>query len=110
LLGAAATDYTTGYLAALGAMAALVRRANEGGSYHVEVSLTQTANWLYRFGLFERDESVAPFDLSLAEPYMTESDSGFGKLHHLTPILSMSETPPRWAQVTVPLGSHPASW
>jgi len=110
LLGAAATDYTTGYLAALGAMAALVRRSKEGGSYHVEVSLTQTANWLYRFGLFDRDESVAPFDLSLAEPYMTESDSGFGKLHHLTPILSMSETPPRWAQVTVPLGSHPASW
>ena len=35
LLPAAACDYTTGYLAALGTMAALWRRAHEGGSYHV---------------------------------------------------------------------------
>ena len=47
LIAAAATDYTTGYLGALGAMAALYRRSIEGGSYHVEVSLAQTANWLY---------------------------------------------------------------
>ena len=37
LLPAAACDYTTGYLAALGTMAALWRRAHEGGSYHVRV-------------------------------------------------------------------------
>jgi crotonobetainyl-CoA:carnitine CoA-transferase CaiB-like acyl-CoA transferase len=42
---AAACDYTTGYLAALGTMAALWRRAHEGGSYHVRASLCQTARW-----------------------------------------------------------------
>src|SRR5690606_7354266 len=35
-------DYITGYLGAFGALVALGRRAREGGSYHVEVSLART--------------------------------------------------------------------
>ncbi len=93
LIGAAATDYTTGYLAALGAMAALYRRGKEGGSYHVEVSLSQTANWLYTFGLFEKGGVQPALDLADAAPFMISSETGFGKLHHLGPILQMSETP-----------------
>ena len=110
LIAAAATDYTTGYLGALGAMAALYRRSIEGGSYHVEVSLAQTANWLYEFGLFERDSALPNFDPAIAAPYMVSSDTGFGRLHHLGPIIRMSETEPRWEQVSVPLGHHPATW
>ena len=110
LIAAAATDYTTGYLGALGAMAALYRRSIEGGSYHVEVSLAQTANWLYEFGLFERDHALPNFDPAIAAPYMVSSDTGFGRLHHLGPIIRMSETEPRWEQVSVPLGHHPATW
>ena len=110
LIAAAATDYTTGYLGALGAMAALYRRSIEGGSYHVEVSLAQTANWLYEFGLFERDHALPNFDPAIATPYMVSSDTGFGRLHHLGPIIRMSETEPRWEQVSVPLGHHPATW
>mgnify|MGYP001280041319 FL=1 len=110
LIAAAATDYTTGYLGALGAMAALYRRSIEGGSYHVEVSLAQTANWLYEFGLFERDHALPNFDPAIAAPYMVSSDTGFGRLHHLGPIIRMSETEPRWEQVSVPLGHHPAKW
>ncbi|GLU35510.1 hypothetical protein Busp01_53520 [Trinickia caryophylli] len=34
-----ALDHATGYLAAFGAMVALMRRAKEGGSWHVRVSL-----------------------------------------------------------------------
>lgn len=78
LIGAAATDYTTGYLAALGVMAAMKRRAVEGGSYHVRASLCQTASWLYSFGLFDRDAPQPEMDFGLAEPYMTRSESGFG--------------------------------
>ena len=110
LIAAAATDYTTGYLGALGAMAALYRRSIEGGSYHVEVSLAQTANWLYEFGLFERDSALPNFDPAIAAPYMVSSDTGFGHLHHLGPVIRMSETEPRWEQVSVPLGYHPATW
>lgn len=110
LIAAAATDYTTGYLAACGAMAALNRRALHGGSYHVQVSLAQTANWLYSFGFNKQTNAAEGFGPQLVAPFMTSSNSGFGKLHHLGPILTMSETPPRWEQVTVPLGSHIASW
>ena len=110
LIAAAATDYTTGYLGALGAMAALYRRSIEGGSYHVEVSLAQTANWLYEFELFERDHALPTFDPAIAAPYMVSSETGFGRLHHLGPIIRMSETEPRWEQVSVPLGHHPATW
>ena len=110
LIAAAATDYTTGYLGALGAMAALHRRSIEGGSYHVEVSLAQTANWLYEFGLFERNRALPNFDPAIAAPYMVSSETGFGRLHHLGPIIRMSETEPRWEQVSVPLGHHPAAW
>ena len=46
-----ALDHATGYLAAFGAMAALTRRATEGGSWHVRVSLAQTGRWLQSFGL-----------------------------------------------------------
>jgi len=49
-LPAQALDHATGYLAAFGAMVALARRAREGGSYLVRVSLAQTGRWLDRLG------------------------------------------------------------
>lgn len=109
LIGAAATDYTTGYLAACGVMAALKKRALVGGSYHVQVSLAQTANWLYSFGLQSKQARANGTSVSV-EPFMTTSESGFGKLHHLGPILSLSETKPHWRQPVVPLGTHPPAW
>src|SRR5581483_6459398 len=45
-----ALDHATGYLAAFGAMVALMRRATEGGSWHVRVSLAQTGRWLQSLG------------------------------------------------------------
>jgi crotonobetainyl-CoA:carnitine CoA-transferase CaiB-like acyl-CoA transferase len=46
-----ALDHATGYLAAFGAMIALARRATQGGSWHVRVSLAQTGRWLQSFGV-----------------------------------------------------------
>src|SRR5213079_1259880 len=41
-----AIDYLTGYLMAFGALVALRRRATEGGSWLVRISLAQTGCWL----------------------------------------------------------------
>ena len=41
-----AIDYITGYLMAFGAMVALAKRAREGGSWLVRLSLAQTGRWL----------------------------------------------------------------
>ena len=46
-------DYLTGYMGAVGAMAALVKRATEGGSWHVTVSLTSSAMWCGSLGLVD---------------------------------------------------------
>ena len=61
----AANDYITGYLGAYGALLALARRAKEGGSYHVRVSLCQTAMMIYRNGKIQ--DGLAPEELSLRE-------------------------------------------
>jgi len=50
----AANDYTTAQLAAYGALAGLIRRDEDGGSYRVSASLAQTAMWIQGFGT--RDE------------------------------------------------------
>ncbi|MCH8010290.1 MAG: hypothetical protein IIC91_15680, partial [Chloroflexi bacterium] len=98
----------TGYLAALGTIVALARRAREGGSYHVRVSLSRTAMWLQGLGRTENngpgvtDETVAPA--------MIDSETPRGKLSHLGPVLEMSETQPRWELPAVPLGTHEPVW
>ncbi|MCX6503528.1 MAG: CoA transferase [Microbacterium sp.] len=46
LIPASPLDYTTGYLAAFLVQVALERRAREGGSYHIELSLAQTGRYL----------------------------------------------------------------
>jgi hypothetical protein len=50
------TDYGTGYLGALGVLAALIRRAKEGGSCHVRVSLCRTAMHFQDLGEVPMDE------------------------------------------------------
>jgi len=40
---------------------------------------------------------------------MTSETPG-GPLRHLRPVAEMSETSPRWARPSVPLGHHPPVW
>jgi len=108
-LPAQAIDHATGHLMAFAAMTALARRAREGGSWHVRVSLAQTGHWLRSLG---RVDGLAHPDPGLAEvrDRLEESDSGFGRLTAVRHAANMSETPPRWARPSMPLGSHPPSW
>jgi crotonobetainyl-CoA:carnitine CoA-transferase CaiB-like acyl-CoA transferase len=57
-----AIDYLTGYLMAFGAMAALRKRATEGGSWLVRISLAQVGRWLQQQGelLISDIADVAP--------------------------------------------------
>lgn len=59
--------YVTGYMGAAGATAALIRRAKEGGSYHVTVSLARNAMWYLTLGLIPQEErsfAVNPYQAS----------------------------------------------
>ncbi|GGC73656.1 CoA transferase [Siccirubricoccus deserti] len=104
-------DYLTGYLAALGAMLALGRRAREGGSYHVQASLCQSAMFYQRQGLVSGFND-APEQLTEAElePLYVREDSSYGDLMTLGPVLRMSETPCRWALPTPKFGGDRPEW
>src|SRR5262245_23586524 len=104
----AACDYTTGYLAALGTLVALGRRAREGGSYHVRASLCRSGMWFISLGA-TCDPARASGTGDPAE-LCVETDTPFGRLRHLKPALEPSETPPYWARPAVPLGSHQPVW
>jgi crotonobetainyl-CoA:carnitine CoA-transferase CaiB-like acyl-CoA transferase len=108
-----AIDYLTGYLMAFGAMVALGRRAREGGSWLVRISLAQTGRWLVSRGeVPERELHDVPKEFTREElqRWSMVSDTPMGRLGHLAPVVRMSETPPRWARPSVPLGSHPPVW
>src|SRR4029078_9516048 len=44
------------------------------------------------------------------ERWSMTSDTPAGRLHHLAPVVRLSETPPRWARPSVPLGYHAPAW
>jgi crotonobetainyl-CoA:carnitine CoA-transferase CaiB-like acyl-CoA transferase len=108
-----AIDYLTGYLMAFGALVALARRAREGGSWLVRVSLAQVGRWLVGRGevpaaeLKDVPKDFTPLEL---ERWSMTSETPVGRLRHLRPVLRLSETPPYWARPTVPLGYHPPAW
>jgi crotonobetainyl-CoA:carnitine CoA-transferase CaiB-like acyl-CoA transferase len=108
-----AQDYVAGYLMAYGAMVALAKRATEGGSWMVRISLAGTGHWLRQQGLIDASAYAGlPSDLPADElkTCLMESDSPVGRLTHLAPVARMSETPARWARPAVPLGTHPPVW
>src|SRR5262249_28640245 len=52
-------DNVMGWLGTVGILAALHRRAVEGGSYRVTVSLSRTVLWLLSLGIFDKDYARA---------------------------------------------------
>ncbi len=108
-----AIDYCTGYLMAAGAMIALKRRADVGGSWMVRISLAQVGKWIVDLGEVPTDALPGvPEEFTAQEldrwSMVTETPSG--RLQHLKPVVQMSETPAHWDRPSVPLGFHPPMW
>jgi crotonobetainyl-CoA:carnitine CoA-transferase CaiB-like acyl-CoA transferase len=96
-LPAQVVDHATGCLGALGAIMALVRRAREGGSYLVRVSLAQTARWVDGLGRVS-GHGVADQTLAGVQDLLAECDSPFGRLRYVAPAARLSETPASWSR------------
>ena len=108
-----AIDYLTGYLMAFGALVALARRVRQGGSWLVRISLAQTGHWLVDRGQVpdvELKDVPKEFGPDELERWTMASDTPVGRLHHLRPVVRLSETPPRWARPSVPLGYNEPVW
>jgi crotonobetainyl-CoA:carnitine CoA-transferase CaiB-like acyl-CoA transferase len=104
-------DYITGYLGAVGASAALVKRAAEGGSWHVTVNLTRAAMWCGSLGPVNPALAGSDEEHSLGEPVPCDACSPLGDVHMLAPPVRFSATAPAWpAPLLVPRGSSRPEW
>jgi crotonobetainyl-CoA:carnitine CoA-transferase CaiB-like acyl-CoA transferase len=108
-LPAQVLDHATGYLLAYGAMTALLRRATEGGSWHVRASLAQTGFWLRSLGRIDGMTCKDPTREDVTD-CLEESASGFGRLSAVRHPATMTATPPHWMRPSVPLGTDPPVW
>src|SRR5262252_275557 len=90
-------DYIAGYMGAAGVTAALIRRAQEGGSYHVKICLTRNAMWYPTLGIFDRDQyPMAGEEHQLLPPDTMTRQTPYGELYRLAPPVHFSETNGYW--------------
>ena len=107
-------DYIVSWLCAAGAAAALIRRAEEGGSYRVHVSLTRVALWLTSLGLFEKEYAYAIAGSggkhAYLDPATFQADTALGLYQGVTDQVKMSVTPGSYRIVMIPRGSCRPEW
>ena len=102
-------DYITGYFAARGIMEALLRRADEGGTWQVRTSLCQTGMWLERMGLTGGDAAGASEPEAFRD-LLVACETPFGRLWHLPPAPQLHVTPPHWDRPPPLPGSQSPRW
>jgi len=105
-------DYIAGYLGAAGIQAALIRRAKEGGSYHVRVNLARCAMWFMSLGKFEKNAPTPTGEQhQILAPDSITAQTPYGELIRLAPPVKFSETKPCWQDpLLVVRGSSQAEW
>ena len=107
-------DNVVGWLGTVGVLAALRRRAVEGGSYRVTVSLTRTMLWLYSFGIFDKDYARATAGSSDEHadiaPDLFTAEMPLGTYQGMTDQSVLSKTPGSFRTVLVPRGSSKPEW
>ena len=111
-------DLLSAYFSAAGVMTALHRRAIEGGSYHVKVSLTRSCMWVQDLGLIPLKDyqqmpkkdcyperfSTDPSEYTYLPKFITEP-SPYGELVRLAPAVSFSNMQHVKKLSVVPYGS-----
>jgi crotonobetainyl-CoA:carnitine CoA-transferase CaiB-like acyl-CoA transferase len=107
-------DYIVSWLMATGAAEALARRAVDGGSYRVHVSLTRAALWILSMGVFDQDYAAETAGSVEQHRYLDPEtftvDTPLGRYQGVTEQVWMSATPGRYAVPLVPRGSSSPVW
>ncbi|KXU82546.1 hypothetical protein CI15_34060 [Paraburkholderia monticola] len=104
-------DYIAGYIGASGVLAALRRRAKEGGSYHVRVSLARSAMWFQSLGFIADTHFTPSAEQMMVPPETVNGLSAYGEIHRLAPLAKLSKTPGRWRDpLVVVRGSDSPVW
>ncbi len=106
-LPAQALDHASGYLLAFGILSGLTRRAQQGGSWHVRLSLARTGRWIEDLGRVDALDVADPTSADVAE-LLAETDSAFGRVTHVLPAGAIDGSAHRWELPPSPPGSHGA--
>lgn len=104
-----ALDHGSGFLCAFGAMMGLVKRCEEGGSWHVRLSLAQTGRWIERLGHIDALGHPDPSAEDVAD-LLDTLESPFGRVTYVRSPVRLAETPPFWRRPPVRLGTHRPEW
>ena len=107
-------DYLAAYAGAAGVAAALYRRATEGGSYQVRVSLTRMCMWAQELGLLDGSalngaHAFADIARDTDVP-VNNIGSPFGEITYLPSMIDMPDIKPHFVRGTQPLGSSLLEW
>jgi len=107
-------DYLVPWLATAGICSALIRRATEGGSYRVHISLTRIALWIISLGIFDKNfaRSIAGSggDHAYLDPDTFTAETPLGLYQGVTDQVRMSATPGNFRTILVPRGSGRPTW
>jgi crotonobetainyl-CoA:carnitine CoA-transferase CaiB-like acyl-CoA transferase len=107
-------DYLAAYVGSAAVTAALHRRAIEGGSYRVKVSLTRMCMWAAEIGLLDRGalDGALPFgDIAKqSDVPVTKIGGPFGEITYLPSLIDMPDIKPGFERSTQPLGSSLLEW
>jgi crotonobetainyl-CoA:carnitine CoA-transferase CaiB-like acyl-CoA transferase len=107
-------DYVAGWLATIGVLQALKRRAIEGGSYKVTVSLSRVTLWLMSMGIFDKGYARSVAGSSDEHAYVTPDQfsavTPMGVYTGVTEQVEMTETPGHYRFVLEPRGSAQPQW
>jgi crotonobetainyl-CoA:carnitine CoA-transferase CaiB-like acyl-CoA transferase len=103
-------DELTGYLAAAGMMAALLRRAREGGSYHVRLSLVRTAMWVQELGYADKRDYQNLPDKDEYPAKLQTIDTVYGPITELAREVESGGMPSLTLSHVRPFGAEPAIW
>jgi crotonobetainyl-CoA:carnitine CoA-transferase CaiB-like acyl-CoA transferase len=107
-------DYIASWLVSIGIVHALLRRAEEGGSYRVHVSLTRAALWIMSMGIFDRAYALevagSAGQHEYLDPETFQADTALGRYQGVTEQVHMSVTPGAYRHVLVPRGSSAPEW
>jgi crotonobetainyl-CoA:carnitine CoA-transferase CaiB-like acyl-CoA transferase len=107
-------DNVVGWLGSAGVLAALRRRATEGGSYRVVVCLTRSVLWQLSLGIFDKDYAMATAGSTEEHRYVSPdtfvAETPLGTYQGITDQVILSKTPESFRTVLVPRGSSKPEW
>ncbi len=107
-------DNVVGWLGTVGVLAALRRRAVEGGSYKVVVSLTRTVLWQLSLGIFDRayahTTAGSSEEHTNVAPDLFTAETPLGTYQGLDEQVYLSKSPGSYRTVIVPRGSNKPEW